>query len=60
MKHNMGFKKTGKCHICGRSTKLLVHMKCGEIADTLNGKSKKAKKYTKEFEDNLVDGSNSC
>ena len=54
MKHNLKFKKTGKCYICGRSTKLLVHVKCGEIADELNSKSKKAKKYTKKFEEVLV------
>lgn len=33
MKNFMQQKSTGKCYICGKSTKLNIHKKCGESVD---------------------------
>ena len=44
MKHSsQPFKKTGLCHICGKSTKLMIHAACGKKVDA-------AKKANKVFD----------
>jgi len=49
MKHDFGFKHTGKCFVCGEDTQLLIHEKCGKKMDAIKKKKPKAKKYSDKY-----------
>jgi hypothetical protein len=50
MKHSaQPFRKTGLCHVCGRSTKLLIHQECGRKIDAAKTAKKVATVGTHEF-----------
>ena len=51
MKHNsQPFLKTGKCYVCGKSTKLLIHQACGKKMDDAKKAKKVVKFGNKEFD----------
>jgi len=52
MKHDMEFKHSGKCFICGEDTQLLIHQECGKKMDEKR-KLAKAKKYSDKYVDYL-------
>lgn len=54
MKHNMEFKKTGKCFVCGEDTRLLIHKECGEKMDKIKREKAKAGKYKRDYIDYLA------
>lgn len=52
MKHDMMFKKTGMCFVCGKPTKLLIHQQCGQKQKKSGGK--KPRKYSADFVNSLI------
>jgi len=54
MRHDPTFRHTGKCHVCGEDTRLLIHQECGKKMDAKTKRRKRSRKL-KAYDERFID-----